>query len=112
TLVMIVGMVAGGAGFFFAVGTSPEEALLRFPVLFCLVMAVAMIAPMVAWMRYRGHDWRSTAEMGGAMALPLVPILGLYGLGVIPGTACCGLYCAAMLPAMLAAMLYRHDLYA
>jgi hypothetical protein len=45
------------------------------------------------------------------MLLPLAPIFALYWLGIVPGTETCGLYCASMIPAMLLAMLYRHDLY-
>jgi hypothetical protein len=111
TVVMAAGMVAGAVGFFLVTGLSPEEAFVRVPVLFCLVIAAGSVLPMVAWMRHRGHDWGSCSEMAVAMVLPLAPIFALYWLGVIPGTACCGLYCASMVPAMLAAMLYRHDWY-
>jgi hypothetical protein len=119
-LAMIPGMVAGGAvlALIFSTvlastirGMTRIEVLNQFAVLICLVMAVGMIVPMVAWMRHRGMEWRPTLEMAAAMALPLVPIFGLLVLQVIPGARACGLYCVAMIPAMLVAMLFRLDLY-
>jgi hypothetical protein len=112
TVAMLLGMVAGAVAFFYAAGMAPEEAFRRVPVLFCVVIGLSSVLPMVAWMRHRGHDWGSCSEMAAAMALPLAPIFALYWLGLVPGTETCGLYCAAMIPAMLAAMLYRHDRYA
>jgi hypothetical protein len=118
---MMVGMMAGGAGLaliFSTVlastikGMTRIEVLNQFAVLICLVVAVAMIVPMVAWMRFRGMAWRPVVEMAVAMAIPLVPIFGLLGLQVIPGASACGLYCALMIPAMVVAMLFRLDLYA
>jgi hypothetical protein len=83
----------------------------QFAVLICLVVAVTMVVPMVAWMRYRGMEWRPTLEMAAAMAIPLIPIFGLLGLQLIPGASACGLYCIVMVPAMIIAMLFRLDLY-
>jgi hypothetical protein len=77
TVVMVAGMVAGAVGFFLVAGLSPEEAFLRVPVLFCLVIAAGSALPMVAWMRHRGHDWGSCREMAAAMALPLAPIFAV-----------------------------------
>ena len=74
--------------------------------LFVVVIAVAMTAPMVAWMRFRGHTWRSCNEMGAAMLLPAVPFIVLYWLGVIAAPFC-SLYCAASFAAMIALMVYR-----
>jgi hypothetical protein len=119
-LAMVPGMVAGGAvlALIFSTvlastirGMTRVEVLNQFAVLICLVMAVGMIVPMVAWMRYRGMEWRPVAEMAVAMAVPLVPIFGLLALQVIPGARACGLYCVAMIPAMVVAMLFRLDLY-
>lgn len=87
------------------------EVLNQFAVLICLIMAVGMTVPMVAWMRFRGMEWRPIAEMAAAMLLPLVPIFGLLGLQLIPGARACGLYCVVMIPAMIVPMLFRLDLY-
>jgi hypothetical protein len=119
-LAMIVGMMVGGAILALAFATILEpairgmtrtEVLNGYPVLICLVMAASMTLPMVAWMRRRGHEWRICTEMAAWMAVPLVPIFGLLWLGIIPGTAACGLYCASMVPAMIVAMLLRLDDY-
>jgi hypothetical protein len=83
----------------------------QFAVLICLVVAVTMVVPMVAWMRYRGMEWRPTLEMAAAMAIPLIPIFGLLGLQLIPGASACGLYCIVMVPAMIIVMLFRLNLY-
>ena len=110
-LVMAVGMVAGGAVFLTAAGgLTPEEGMRQYPVLFVVVIAVAMTVPMVAWMRFRGHTLRSCNEMGTAMLLPAVPFIVLYWLGVIPAPIC-GLYCPASFLAMIMLMVYRRSEY-
>jgi hypothetical protein len=119
-LAMLVGMAAGGAvlALLFSTllanavaGMTRADILDQYAVLICIVVASTMTAPMVAWMRFRGHDRRLCAEMATAMAVPLVPIVTLLWLGVVPGASACGLYCVAMLPAMLAAMVLRFDRY-
>jgi len=92
-------------------GMPRVEVFNQFAVLICLVMAVGMTVPMLAWMRFRGMEWRPIAEMAAAMLVPLVPIFGLLGLQLIPGARACGLYCVVMIPAMIVPMLFRLDLY-
>ena len=94
-------------------GVTPAEVTnqFQFALVACLVMAVSMTAPMVAWMRHRGHDWRTCNDMALAMLIPLMPIMGLLWLQLIPGAAVCCMYCASMIPAMIVAMLFRLDLY-
>ena len=120
TLAMMVGMMAGAVVLVLLFGTvlaSEVEGLTtdeiggRYPVLICLVIALSMVIPMAAWMRHRGMAWRPVAEMATAMLVPLGPIFALLGIGVIAGASACGVYCAAMIPAMVAAMLFRLDLY-
>jgi hypothetical protein len=74
-------------------------------------MAFNMTAPMVLWMRYRGHTWERGGEMALAMNLPLLPALALYALGAIPSEGVLGMQMMLMIPAMLAAMLYRKEEY-
>jgi len=93
-------------------GMTQREVFNQFAVLICLVVAIGMTSTMVAWMRYRGMEWRPVFEMAAAMILSLIPIFALLGLRVIPGAAACGLYCAAMVPAMVLVMLFRMDVYA
>ena len=107
---MMIGMIAGAAIFLSIVHVSWDEALLQYPVQALLVMAVSMSVPMVAWMRYRHHGWRSSAEMGAAMVLPVIPFICLVAFDVTEG-AVCNLYCLATLLAMLGVMLYRRDEY-
>ena len=71
-------------------------------------MAVTMTAPMIAWMRYRGHSWRANAEMAAAMFLPTFAVIALLWAGVVEDVGV--LMVAehvAMLLSMLAAMLLR-----
>jgi hypothetical protein len=74
-------------------------------------MASSMSVPMVAWMRRRGHGWRSSAEMSAAMVVPAVALIVCYRLHAVSAGSVCPLACAAMVPAMIVAMLYRLDDY-
>src|SRR4051812_38592089 len=73
-----------------------------------LAMAVEMTVPMVAWMRYRGHDWRPSGEMAAAMLLPTFVAVALDAGGLVSdgGMLMVGEH-VAMLLGMLAAMLLR-----
>lgn len=107
---MMIGMIAGAAIFLSIVQVTWDEALLQYPVQALLVMAVSMTVPMVAWMRFRHHGGRSSAEMGAAMVLPVIPFIVLVVFDVTEG-AVCSLYCLATILAMLGVMLYRRDEY-
>jgi hypothetical protein len=115
TIAMMVGMAAAVPvlwALLAALGVeTADEATADYPELICLVVAAGMVTTMVAWMRHRGHAWRPCAEMAVAMAAPLVPIFALLWAGVVPGDSACGVYCVAMVPAMLAAMLLRRGEY-
>ena len=111
---MWIGMAVGGVLFkaiLAAFGTTITEARLGYPELTVLVMGVNMTVPMVAWMRHRGHGWRSSAEMGVVMFAPAIPVIALLRFDVIGFAAVCGLYCAVMMAAMLVLMLYRRSEY-
>lgn len=81
------------------------------PELRALGMAVSMTISMVAWMRYRGHSWRASAEMGAAMIVPSVVLFPLLWTGIISGGMLVGLAHGLMLPSMLAVMVYRRSAY-
>jgi hypothetical protein len=72
------------------------------------VMGAAMTVPMVAWMRYRGHTWRPTAEMAMSMIIPTAAALLLLATGAVTreGTLMT-IEHVAMFPGMLIAMLAR-----
>jgi uncharacterized membrane protein HdeD (DUF308 family) len=95
-----------------AFGYSWEEAVTRLPEIVCVVMTFNMAVAMVAWIRYRGHGWRASAEMTGAMYVATAVALGMFWLHLIAANPTLGLMHVLMLPAMLALMFYRRDEYA
>ena len=107
---MMVGMIVGGAIFTSALGITVEEAIQDHSVAFVAVMAFSMTAPMVAWMRYRGHHWDRSLEMGAAMIAPAIPLCAVGLAGVITGSIC-GLYCFFSVVAMVGVMVYRRNEY-
>jgi flagellar biosynthetic protein FliP len=74
-------------------------------------MATDMSIGMGAWMRYRGHDWRSTLEMCAVMYVPFAVFFPAMWAGAISGDSMLVGGHSLMLPAMLALMLWRRDDY-
>jgi divalent metal cation (Fe/Co/Zn/Cd) transporter len=109
-LAMMVGMLASAAIFLTAVGMTAEEGMREHAVLFVVLQALGMTVAMVAWMRHRRHNWRSSSEMALAMLVPAVPLICLRLLGIISGPVC-SFYCLATIVAMVALMLYRRSDY-
>jgi len=113
--VMMLGMCVLGAAFGafheFVFGSGFAAAWRDHIVLAAYAMGFNMTVPMVLWMRYRGHSWQRGGEMAVAMNLPVLPLLVLYGFDVIPARGVLGLQMMLMLPAMLAATLYRKEEY-
>lgn len=103
---MLFGMVAGGAIFTSALGITVDEAITDHAVPFLVVMAFAMTAPMIAWMRVRGHDWDRSLEMAAAMIAPAIPLCILGLAGAFAGSLC-GLYCFFSIVAMVGVMVHR-----
>jgi hypothetical protein len=95
-----------------AAGMSSSELRDDAPALMLSVMALTMTLPMVAWMRYRGHGWRPSAEMAAAMLVPTAGVIGLLGTGLAEDldTLMAGEH-VAMLVGMLGAMLLRPEEY-
>ena len=81
------------------------------PVLSAVVMTAAMAIPMIPFMRWHGHSRRHIGEMVGAMASPSLVAVLLHLLGAVQAEALAGIGHAAMVPAMLASMLYRRGDY-
>jgi hypothetical protein len=95
-----------------AVGVSSSELRSDAPALLLLGMGVTMTAPMVAWMRYRGHAWSISSEMAAAMLIPTAGVIALLASGVAEDIGAQLLVeHVVMLPAMLVAMLLRRDEY-
>ena len=80
------------------------------------LMGAFMAAPMVGWMRYRGHSWRDGGEMTAAMLVPMLAPVALVEVGVaVPGLSEGSLMMVshvAMIGGMVALMVYRFDRYA
>jgi hypothetical protein len=81
------------------------------PAMYMFVMALTMTAPMVAWMRYRGHAWRPNLEMVASMLIPTFAVMGLLSAGFGTSDTLIVPEHAAMLSCMLVAMLYRRGEY-
>ena len=112
---MFLGMAALGTPAMLALGAagvSSAELHADAPALMLLGMGITMTVPMVAWMRFRGHGWRTNSEMSASMFLPTFAVIGLLWVDVVADIgALLLIQHVAMLLAMLAAMLLRRDEY-
>lgn len=113
--VMFLGMAVLGApaGWaLHALDSSWAELRADAPASMLLLMAFTMTAPMVGWMRWRGHSRRAVAEMAISMIVPTQAVIALYAAGAVDGTGTLLiLEHALMLAAMLAVMLLRPEEY-
>jgi hypothetical protein len=109
---MMMGMMAGKPAFLAITGlSSTDQAGRLYPWQSVLSMGLSMTVPMVAWMLFRGHGRRNSAEMGAAMLVPAVPFIILCALHVLAGGTANGVYMALSTLAMLGLMVYRRDMY-
>jgi Ca2+/H+ antiporter len=111
---MFVAMVAGMAGLGVLLGASRglDQAYTAAPVeLQALIMAVSMIVPMVAWMRFRHHSLQTSAEMAASMLVPSAVLFPLLWSGVASADTVLVLEHVAMPLAMIGAMLLRRGEY-
>ena len=80
------------------------------------LMGAFMAAPMVGWMRYRGHPWSDGLEMTAAMLVPTFALVAPVELGVaVPGLSEESLMMlshVAMISGMVVLMIYRFERYA
>jgi hypothetical protein len=118
-LEMVLVMLAGMAVFVpvlllvaAAFGAGPSELQQDAPALVLLGMGLSMTAPMVGWMRFRGHSWAANREMAGAMIVPTLAAVGLLWSGAVEDLdALLGIQHMAMFPAMFVVMLWRRGEY-
>ena len=104
-VVMFAGMALLWAPADILIDTNPTGAMLA-------TMAFTMTAPMVAWMRWRGHRWQPTLEMAGAMVVPTLAMLALLAVDLVTDAGVLlGAEHVVMLAAMLGVMLARRDEY-
>jgi hypothetical protein len=103
-VVMFAGMALLWAPADLLVDTEPPGAMLG-------TMAFTMTAPMIPWMRWRGHQWRPTLEMTASMVVPALAVLALLAVGIGHLGVLFAIEHVAMLGGMLAVMLVRRDEY-
>jgi transcriptional regulator GlxA family with amidase domain len=77
-----------------------------------LAMGVFMAAPMVAWMRVRGHGLRHGLEMAAAMMVPFAGVVALQWAGLLAEADMMGVGSNVMWLAMVGVMLLRWNHYA
>jgi hypothetical protein len=81
------------------------------PELTVLVMGIILSLPMLAWMRFRGHEWRPTLEMASTTIVLGILLVGLGWLGILAKSSLFEWMRTLACPAMLIPMLLRLDLY-
>jgi hypothetical protein len=109
---MLVGMTVLGMPTDMALSGLGVELADEAPAALLLGMGVTMTAPMVAWMRFRGHGWPASNEMAAAMMIPTVGVIALLAAGLVEETGTLlVIEHVVMLLAMLAVMLLRGDEY-
>ncbi len=109
---MWIGMMVGKPVFLAITGlSSTAQAGRLYPWQSVLGMALSMTVPMVAWMLFRGHGRRNSAEMGAAMLVPAVPFIILCELHVLEGSTAVGVYMLVSTLAMLGLMACRRAVY-
>ncbi|HEU4542302.1 MAG TPA: hypothetical protein VFR23_14325 [Jiangellaceae bacterium] len=110
TVAMMLGMAVFGmasqAGLD-AAGIDYDRLELEWPMVPALVMAFNMSAPMVWWMRRRGHSWSYTLEMAAAMFIPVLALTPLVWLSLISGDGLLVIQHVVMIPSMIVVMLRR-----
>ena len=117
-LEMVVAMIAGMAVLGVAIGVLGEPPGFANLLVEYGVMGAFMSAPMVGWMRYRGHSWADGLEMTVAMLVPMFALVVPVELDVaryVPGLsegALMVLSHVAMIAGMAFLMIYRWDRYA
>lgn len=115
-LEMVVAMIAGMAVLGVAIGVLGEPPGYANPLVEYGLMGAFMSAPMVAWMRHRGHTWSDGLEMTVAMLVPMFALVLPVELGVaVPGLSEGSLMVLShvgMIGGMVVLMIYRWDRYA
>lgn len=113
---LAMGLGMAGLGILIAalgpLGLTSDDIRSDVPALLLLAMATSMTAPMVWWMRRRGHGWAASAEMAAAMFLPTFAVVGMLAGGLVQDIeTLVAIQHVVMFPAMLVAMLLRRSEY-
>jgi len=111
-IAMCLGIAVGDIVYFAVAGAAGySDPFGQLPVLSLAVVTFSMTALMVAWMRFRGMDWRLINEMTAAMIILAVLLLAAGLVGIVPMGQLPLLEHALMMPFMLVPMLLRADQY-
>jgi hypothetical protein len=109
---MCIGFAVGDLVYFRAAAQfGYSEPFRELPELSVVVVTVTMTAPMVAWMLFRRMPRRETAEMAAVMPILAIALLVLGWVSLVARRDLALLEHGLMMPAMLAPMLFRLDLY-
>jgi len=113
-LVMSTGMGAGALALVLvgvATGYGYSDLKADAPALVLAGMGVSMTAPMVWWMRRRGHSWAANRAMAISMIAPTVAAIVLLAMGAVADVAVAlEVQHIVMFPGMFVAMLlYRGE---
>jgi hypothetical protein len=119
-LQMMIAMCVGGGilnALIFVAGPAVigyPDPRLQWPAASLLLIATIYALPMVAWMRYRGMEWRPIVEMAGATIALAVAVIVLAVVGLLSNDDLHGWMLGFCMPAcalMIPVMLLRLDLY-
>lgn len=108
---MLVGMVVLDPVWTTVASLAGGATVLARPDVGAMVMATNMTIAMSVWMRHRRHGWVPIVQMGAAMYVPFLALIGPYWADLISGEALLVAGHVLMLPAMVLAMLLRRDEY-
>ena len=112
-LAMCIGGIPLIVRFFWGAATIGYPDLLqRFPELSVLAIGFILSLPMIAWMRFRGMEWRLTLEMSITTIVLGILLVGLGWLGVLPRSSLFEWMTRLVCPSMLIPMFLRLDHYA
>jgi hypothetical protein len=118
-LEMCIAMCAGGAILSLIVFGIPaligaSDLRVQFPELGLILIAILLVLPMAAWMRFRGMEWRPILEMSAVPIGLSIVLIGLSWLGVASASTLqitFGSFCGISCVGMFVVMLFRLDLY-
>jgi hypothetical protein len=103
----LLGLVASAVATALGLSDIPGRA----PVMSALVVSVVLAGSMVAWMRFRGMEWRPTLEMAApALAAGVLMSAGYLG-GFVAQADLIGSVCGVACLGMIVVMLARFRLY-
>jgi hypothetical protein len=87
------------------------DLIVQAPYFSTLMLAIFLTVPMVAWMRFRHHEWRPTLEMGSATMGLGIAAIALGTIGLVPASGMFEWVTSLACPVMLIPMLLRLNLY-